>query len=295
MDNRISTRYQYDAFTFSMNRAQVRLAESERQLATGKRINDLSDDPFGAGRAISMRSVRSALQQYTENLKVAKGVLSFAEQAVGSIHDLTKRAYELAVSGGNDATSQFGRATMASEVGELQRKLVTLANDQGPSQQRLFGGNVTQSPPYVVSGGTLTYVGDSAQQMIEIGPGETMVANTLLQPAVTDLYSRLESLKNNLLSNNVGALSGVDIAALQSSMTTVNGVRGEIGARLRRVNEQTALHDRRTDELTAGISDVEDVDMAEAITNYKMNETAYQAALQTASQGFRLSLMDFLR
>ena len=52
---------------------------------------------------------------------------------------------------------------------------------------------------------------------------------------------------------------------------------------------------RMQDDFAKHISDVEEVDIDQAITQYRQAEVAYQAALQVASQGFRLSLMDFIQ
>jgi flagellar hook-associated protein 3 FlgL len=71
--------------------------------------------------------------------------------------------------------------------------------------------------------------------------------------------------------------------------------RGRIGARLQTVAEYQANHARRSEGLTEQISDIEDVDLSQAILELKQAETAYQAALQAVGMTQGLSLMDFLR
>jgi flagellar hook-associated protein 3 FlgL len=110
-----------------------------------------------------------------------------------------------------------------------------------------------------------------------------------------DAYAALESLKNNLQGGNNGALSGIDIPAIQGAMDDFNRERGGIGAKLQQLTQQKTDYQRRIDELSVGISNVEDVDLAEAMVEYQLAETAYTAALNVASQGFGLSLMDFIR
>ena len=43
------------------------------------------------------------------------------------------------------------------------------------------------------------------------------------------------------------------------------------------------------------LSDTEDVDMAQTITNYSMQQTVYQSALKAGAQIIQPSLLDFLR
>jgi flagellar hook-associated protein 3 FlgL len=47
--------------------------------------------------------------------------------------------------------------------------------------------------------------------------------------------------------------------------------------------------------LTGLLSDVKDVDMAQAITNFSMAQTTYQASLKASAQAMQPSLLDYLR
>ena len=105
----------------------------------------------------------------------------------------------------------------------------------------------------------------------------------------------MEHWKYKLQSGNTGAISGIDISALQNVMNQLDRERGGIGAKLQQVQTLQSDYQRRIDEFSKGISEIEDVDMATAITEYHLAETAYTAALNVASQGFRLSLMDFIQ
>jgi flagellar hook-associated protein 3 FlgL len=292
---RISTRYQYDSFSTDIRNAQQRLTKISEQLSTGKRINQLSDDPSGVRKAIGMRSLRSSMDQYEKNLTSAKGQLGYVDTTAGEIGDLLLQAYQSAVQGASSATDQTGRVAMASRIESLQSRLVELANTKGPDGGYLFAGQKTATKPYVLMGSTLTFNGDSNATHVETGPGETLQTNVPTEPMITEIYSRLESLKSNLIGGQVGAISGVDIAAIQDSQKQISTLRGTVGARLQKVDELKMQWQRRSDELTISISDVEDVDFSEAAVQYQQASQAYTAALTVASQGFRLSLMDFIK
>lgn len=268
---------------------------ASKRLSSGKRINAPSDDAFGTVRSMSMRSIKSAIDQYATNLNTAKGSLGFTESTLGEMTTNVRRAYELAVSGANGATDQIGREAMAAEITQIQSRIVNLANSQGPGGSYLFAGQKTSTKPYVVVGSTLTYNGDTGKMKAEVGPGETITTNVISEPMITDLYNRLESLKSNLVGGQVGAISGTDITNIQASLNAIGFARGDVGASLRNVNELQTQMQRRTDELTTSISDVEDVDITEAMLQYQQANQAYTAALTVASQGFRLSLMDFIK
>jgi flagellar hook-associated protein 3 FlgL len=292
---RISTNYQYDTFQMDIRNAQEKLVNVSQQLATGKRINKPSDDPVGVGRTVSMRSLKAGIEQYQKNLNSARGALGYIDTTAGDITDLTRQAYGLAVQGASSTTDQAGRNAAATQIGNIQKRLVDLANSKGPTGDYQFAGQKSSTKPYTLVGGTLTFNGDTNPIRVETGPGETMQSNVAGEPMISELYNRLESLKSNLIGGQVGAISGIDIANMQSSLDTVTQMRGDVGTRMQTIDDLSTQWIRRSDELTKNISDIEDVDLSEAMVRYQQANQAYTAALTVAGQGFRLSLMDFIK
>jgi len=291
---RISTSYKYDTLQFDIQNAADRLATITQQVATGKRINQPSDDPVGVGQTINMRSLQSAMEQYQSNLNTAKGSLGTVDNTASDITDLLNQANQIAVSGASGTTDQIGRNAMAAQITSLQARLVDLANTKGPDGSYIFAGQKTNTKPYTINAGGLVFNGNVNPIRVETGPGETVQANVPGEPMISDLYTRLESLKSNLTGGQVGAISGIDLANLKSSLDTVSNMRGDVGARMQTVQDMTSQWQRRSDDLTKNISDVEDIDMSAAMVQYQQATQAYQAALTVAGQGFRLSILDFI-
>jgi flagellar hook-associated protein 3 FlgL len=292
---RISTGYQFDSYANDIRVTQERMFRFEQQVSSGKQLNRPSDDPVGAARSLTMRSLRTGIQQYQSNLETAKGTLGYTENALTDANNLMQRAYQLAIAGASSSTDQVARNAMASEIGTIQTRLVELANSRGPTGAFLFAGQKTDTKPYSVAGSTITYSGDANSVVIESSPTDTMAVSTPGEPMFSDAFNRLETLKTNLASGNVGALTGASIPEMQGSMQSLLAARGTVGAKLRTVDDLTSQYTRRVDDLTKGISDVEDVDISQAILNYQLAQAAYQGALTVASKGFQTSLMDFIR
>ncbi len=291
---RISTAYQYDTYSRDIARAQQSYLKFQRQVSTGKRINSPSDDPFGTGTILNLGSLRDATTQYTKNLQSGKTFMSFTESALGEVVTGLRRAYQLAVGGANGATDQTGREGMVQEIGQIQKRLLDLANTKGAQGQYIFAGQTANQQPLTLVGGVPQVNGGNTDVIIESSPGQTIQINSIVAQKMADAYNQLESLKQHLNSGDTGALSGVDIPTLQASMDLFNTERGKVGAKLQEVETGLSMMQRRSDEFTQAISDTEEVDMADAIMKYQAAETAYTAALNVASQGFRLSLMDFI-
>lgn len=263
---------------------------------TGKRFTRVSEDPVSAIVAMSARSLRTRLDQLTSNLANAREYAGTTEQVLDETGRLTRKAYTLAIQGASDATTQESRDAMAREIATIQNAILEAANTKGLNGKYIFAGQKTDVEPFTAQGGTLTFNGDTLPVSVEVRPGEMMRAN--LENAdvfFIDLYDTLETLRLDLVGGDIGKISDQDIDALLRSIDTIAVARGSNGVRLNDITRIEGENTRRSDDLTKTISDSEDIDLVEAITQMQMAETAYTAALQTAGQGFRLSLMDFLR
>jgi flagellar hook-associated protein 3 FlgL len=88
--------------------------------------------------------------------------------------------------------------------------------------------------------------------------------------------------------------SSMALRNIDSGMDRLNEVRTAVGLRLSTLEIQTDLNAERQLNLESTLSDVRDLDYADAISRYKLQETVLQAAQQTYVQTSKLSLFDFL-
>ena len=184
---------------------------------------------------------------------------------------------------------------MASEVSSIRDRLVQLANSKDGSGNYIFAGTATSTTPFTVSGNSLVYNGDQGKVKVESAPGQTMdlslpSMDSFFKTTYNDLTTTLTALQNN----DQSTLSNTSLAKIQSDLQSVNLTQGEIGNRTRAVTDLQSDNTRRITELTTNVSGIQDVNMAQAITDYQGAQTAYQAALQMAGQGMKLSLMDYI-
>lgn len=293
---RVSTPFQFDTMSARVRDAQTEFVRRQNQVSTGRRFERASEDPLAATLSLTTRSLKARFEQFDKNLRGAKDYLAHSEQAFAETNTLAQQAYTLAIQAASSAVDANTRQGIAQQIAQLQERLVSIANTQGASGQYVFGGHQSDTPPFAASAGTLTFSGDNQPIRAEVRTGEYMPVNvTGASTLFTDLYNALETLRANVQSGDVTALSNTDIPALQASQRAFNGQRAEVGARLRSVAAYEADNARRIDDFTKKVSDLEEVDLAEAITRYQQAEQAYTAALQVSAQGMRLSLMDFMR
>ena len=145
--------------------------------------------------------------------------------------------------------------------------------------------------------GQLYYRGDEGKRMVEITPSNTIAANVTGQEAFggTFVFDTAFNMRYALLNNEQFTLSREVLADLDKSLDYLLQRRAEIGARVARLEATDArLHSEHI-HLREILSKIEDIDIAETITEYIMQENAYSAALSTGARMIQPSLIDFLR
>lgn len=293
---RISENQRWNGTTDRLREAQARVVQAQTQATDGKRMHKPSDDPYSLGRALDVRSYAAAVTTYKANLDRGTQILKTSEATLDETGQIAQRAYALAVSAANSATSQSARTAMATEVGDLRSRLLSLGNTKMADGTAIFAGQKTDVTPFTVSAtGGIVYNGDNATLKVESGPGQTTDASVDASALYRTLYDRLTKLKDSLEGGDVAALGDVRIGEMKDASRQVDGLRGDVGTGMQTIASLASAHGRRIDDLAEQGSDIEDVDFADALVKYKQAETAYEAALQVTSQGAKLSLMDYLR
>lgn len=293
---RLSTNYQFDRMQSSVQRSGQAYFDAQYKVTTGKRMNRLSDDPAAIEPLVSMRSLKASMDQYNSNLKVANNTFAASENAFSEVATILNRANQLAISGGTATASSTQRQAMADEIKSLRERIISLGNTKAANGDYIFSGTNLDVKPFQDNGTVVTFQGDTMNRFIESGPGERMnltLANS--KQAFMDSITRLDALQTALTMGDQATLNGPMLTDLKSSQDAFNQLRGEIGMKTQSLQATKINFERRSLDLTQGISDLEEVDLSQAITDMKKAETAYQAALQVTSIGSKLSLMDFIR
>jgi flagellin-like hook-associated protein FlgL len=105
-----------------------------------------------------------------------------------------------------------------------------------------------------------------------------------------DLQSLMAGLQNNDQTQITAAGSG-----LQNDINNVIEMQGKAGAVSQQLtNQQTTITQQNT-ATQALLSQLQDVNVADAVTQFQQLQTALQASLQVAAQSLSINLLDFLQ
>lgn len=293
---RISNRSVHDRLLMHIQQATSRLNETQERVASGRTINRPSDDPFATARALAARSKLDTVGQRIRTSDLATTELGVVESALDSLGEVMTRAQELATQADSSALDGDARRQIATEVEQLLNEVLSIANTSY-SGRRIFGGHQDGEPftPDLPANPTvINYNGDAGQVVREIGDGETVAVNIDGEPLFDGIFASLISFRDALESNDRTAMNTA-ADQIGHEIDTVLTARGEVGARMRRI-EMT--WDRLTEEeleLRTTISGLEEIDLTKEVVELEMRDTAFQAALSATARSMGVSLLDFLR
>lgn len=297
---RVTSTSLFTTLESGLNTSLAQVQSVQAQLATGKRINDFSDDPAGAVAALRMRSEESSWTSYQRTADDAKSWLSTADSALQSTSDIVHQIQSLAVSAVNGAASPTSRAAIAAQISQLRSQLVDLGNTQYMGRG-IFAGFADTALTADPATGAVSFTGDNGQVLRQIGPDVTVQANVDGKSVFgfdgapgSDLFSTLDSLVTAVQTGNTAAITTAQ-TALDGHATRVSQVLGTVGATTNRIDAATNLGTATVSALQQQRSQLEDVDIAKAILQLNMAQTGYQAALGAAAKANLPSLADFLR
>ncbi|WP_407315839.1 flagellar hook-associated protein 3 [Pseudomonas sp. nanlin1] len=175
---RISTSQYFETSAASYTKSFADTAKTQQQIASGSRIDTASDDPAGAARLLQLQQQSALLTQYKGNITTVTNSLNQSEGILESITTALQRATELSVSAGNGAMSDDDRASIASEISEIEANVFSLLNSRDANGAYIFAGSKTTEPPYTRNGdGTYTYQGDQTQLSLQISDTLSVATN----------------------------------------------------------------------------------------------------------------------
>ncbi|MES2991685.1 MAG: flagellar hook-associated protein FlgL [Pseudomonadota bacterium] len=145
---RISTTNSYNTSLDSLMARQSRLAETQEQMTTGKRVNRASDDPAAAARAERALAAERRSVASQRAVDASDNAMRLTEGALGDAGDLLQTAREALVSAGNPTFSDKERLGVANQLADLRAQLLAVANRTDSAGIHLFGGQGATEAPF---------------------------------------------------------------------------------------------------------------------------------------------------
>jgi flagellar hook-associated protein 3 FlgL len=287
-------------YSIVLNGLQVNSQQQKQalqQVASGQKLNSLSDDPAAAASLVNLRMQSSSNTQYLQNISSLTGSLNVAGSALSSVVEALTVAQTVGVEGTSSTLNGSNRQALAQQVQGIQQQILGLANTTYDGEY-LFSGTATTTQPYVADSSAasgVTYSGNDSSNSVEISEGQAMAVSLpgsqLFSNPTTNVFQSLQDLSNALATN--GDISGAT-AEVQNALTFVSTQQTFYGNSVDRLNNAQTFLTQEQLQLTEAQSNTLDVNMATAVTNLVQAETTQQALVEAGAQISKVNLFNYL-
>jgi flagellar hook-associated protein 3 FlgL len=279
--------------------AAERMLKYQRQISTGIKVAQPSDDPSATATVISEKAAKASYEQYVQAGDSAESRLSVADTLLSDIIDKLAAARTSILSVQGSETSPAQRENGAQELASYRDAILEDLTTSFRGTY-VFGGAAGTVRPYSKdgSGVVLPYAGSTSEVTVDIDRnrpaavvfnGDAIVTGT----DTTDLFTAFENAIAAARAGDAEALHDAS-GALQRAFDRASQTQSNVGTNLRAIADHTARLEDAGRASTARVASLEEADMAEAISGLQQAETAYNAALGAAARTTRRSLFDYL-
>lgn len=282
----------------SIQQSKQNEATSTEQLASGRSVNQLSDNPAAAASLVQNHDQSGADAQFLQSLGTLQSKYQVADSALGNVVSALTRALSLGTEGANGTLNNADRQAIAGEVQGLLNQTVSLANTSYQGSF-LFAGTKVNSQPFSLDPATnvVTYSGNSSTTTVELSNGDSITANVpgdqLFQnasgsvtSALTDLYTALTTGTN--IPNS--------LTEVQNALNQVSDQRVFYGNSLNQINQSESFLSQDQLNLSQQENSLVGADLATVASNFSQAQVANQATLNATAKVLSLpTLLDFLK
>ena len=293
---KISTAQFFRSNAEALTKGQFTVSELQAKLGSGKQLTSPSQDPHKSSLISRLESNLERQAIYQENIAVAKTRLTTEETAMSSITEVFLRASELAIQGANGTMASEDRAVLGTEVAELRKELIRLANTRDVNGEYIFAGNRVDTAPFVDDGtGQIQYIGDTGKLNVNVSDSRSIKVNTVgNELLLTEDFAAIRALEQGLIQDDIAAIqSSIDTIKLSSDKISVSF--GRMAGRFAALDSQSELLEDTSLRLTSLISENKDLDYAKAITMLSRESMSLQALQASFTKIAQLSLFNFIR
>lgn len=305
-DNTIVRNYMTTLSRTSAQRAKDSLASS-----TGRSYQTVSEDPVSAVKAMKIRRSLSRIEDYKSNISEFEAISTERESGASELSDILTDVSSLVQQGKTGTYSASDRESIATALRSYQETIFDIGNSTY-SGKYVFGGTDEYTKPF-----TLDASGNLLYQGVGVDTGtfaaETRSMDISEGTTVNTAYSGVSLLGSGTdgsgLPNNVYSLIGEIATAMENNdMTNMDAFAAKVSTLQETVTVQHAeigaqcqfiefFSDRLTatkTNLTERQTGLEGIDSAEAILNYNLASSAYDATLAMGAKIIPQTLLNYL-
>jgi len=252
---------------------QTGLQRTLYRLSSGLRINSGRDDAAGLAIADGLRAQIRSLQQSIRNANDGIGYLQIADSALGEVTNLLNRAAQLLSQAASDPNAG-GETAIEAELSELYQEI-----------DRVGGATTFNGATIFVEGDLNIFIGDTTN--VSAATAQISITTSALSTAELALSTGVTGTGASIavdIDNTGAASAAVMLTEVATAIDTVAAKRGNLGAKMNRMDNAVSIMQAQLQNLTAAESQIRDADMAEEVANLTRFQILSQVGLAAMAQ-----------
>jgi flagellar hook-associated protein 3 FlgL len=295
-----STQYQA-IMNESLQLNQGKLSSLTQQMASGMRIQLPSDDPVDSVRLSRLQREESSIKQYRDNIAAVQIRLTKNEGYLQNMVNDMNSGRDLLVWASDGGNAPADLQAMITPLTSLRDSLFYNANTIDQEGNYVFSGTATKTAPIVYNaaapaGSRYSFAGNTNAQNVVVGNGITQVANenlSGLEKLLNQLDQTISTLSSPTVNVNNPAVRSVlsaNLNGFDDAMDLLAGKIALIGGTQNIIKTLDANHANVSLSNQNAISDIGQLDMAQAATDLNGYQTALEATYKAYAKIGNLSL-----
>ncbi len=296
---RITQNYSIQSILDRINNTRSRIYQLQSNLATGRRVNKISDDPEKIDTLLRYKNALKTNQLYQRNIENALEFMAWTSQALDDALNIVSSAKEIALKAGNILNDEEWSA-LSGQINQLLKELVDIGNTRFKDRY-VFGGSYPSQQPFVLSSDESQVIvnpqGVGGKLRVEYGKSQIDTYNVSGEEAFlkdVNIFQTLIDLRNAFVNKDTNTVLGL-MDKIDQSLNQLATTNGNLGAKMNRFDVYLQQYQTLEIKLQEYQSKIEDTDVAKAISDLQMAETGLTTALQVLARTLNISLVDFMK
>ena len=320
-NNRISTAARYNLLTSDIQKNEANFNRLTQQLSSGKKVTNITDDPIASVNIINTNRQLGQIETFNNNVAMGMKELDTLDDLMELAGNYLNSAWDKATQANNGTYGVSSLKALKTEIDEITKTMVDLANTEFNGNYMFAGANTKLLPYDMTDDGKIVYTGtphdnpDYVRQT-EVADGVFEVINTTGDIVFgwyndeNDYSGVMGALKilSNSIQDVIDAKEAGDPAAetagydkmrstldmFDKSLDEITTEQTKFGGVYNRLEMTESTLETNNENLTAYLSQIQDVDIAQAVSDWYQAQYAYQASLQVAAQSMNMSLLNYM-
>lgn len=284
---------------YGIQQSQQALSSALEQLSTGKRVNQISDDPSAYANNLRSLAASANVDRYSSNITTVLPMLQSADSALSSVVTSLNKAITLGTEGANGDLTDSNRQAIATQVQGLLSGVIEQANTSFQGVY-VFAGTANTQPPFAADSSSptgYTYNGNSKVNSVKVGDSTSVsvgIPGSTLFTSGANVVGSLADLVSALQSGNTSDIAAAT-TSVSSALNYIGQQRAPLDNSISVLNAQDSYLSQETVTLTAQQTSLVGIDTATAATNLAQAQAQNSAVLAAAAKVLPQTLLDYLK